>query len=113
LFVDWDLSRPVPGRYAESAGAVPVLTVGPDGEPVAAELSGPLVTAALPDDLQQVRTFAEGASGRWRLALRHTISRALNYGYGIAGIDRAQSYVLRRTDQSGVGRSIPGPRSSR
>lgn len=112
LFVDWDLTRTVPGDYAESTGAAPVLTVGPDGEPVAAELSGPLLTVSLPEDLQQIGTYAQGASGRWRLALRRTMSHALNDGYVIAGMDATQSYVLRRTNDVGP-TTIPEPRRAR
>jgi predicted GNAT superfamily acetyltransferase len=98
LFLDWDLTGQVPGRYARSAGAAAGLAVGPKGEPVPGDITGPLLRVSLPADLEEVATYAAGASGRWRLALRHILSGALTHGYLVAGMDETQSYVLRRKD---------------
>jgi predicted GNAT superfamily acetyltransferase len=98
LFLDWDLTGPVPGRYARSAGAAAALAVGPDGEPVLAEIGEPLLRVSLPADLEEIATYAAGASGRWRLALRRILSEALSHGYLVTGMDETQSYVLRRKD---------------
>ena len=98
LFVEWDLAAAIPGRYVDSSSATPALLVGPDGEPVPTDADGGLLTVALPTDLDEVRTFSPGASGRWRLALRHMLSGALADGYRIVGFDESQAYVLQRKD---------------
>jgi predicted GNAT superfamily acetyltransferase len=98
LFLSWDLTRGVPGHYADSSGAQPLVSLGDDGEPTVHEATGRLLTVALPRDLDLVRTYSPGASGRWRLALRHSLSRALANGYQVIGMDTDQSYVLQRKD---------------
>lgn len=98
LFLSWDLARGVPGHYVDSAGAQPLVSLGDDGEPVMHDPAGPLLTVALPRDLDLVRTYSAGASGRWRLALRHSLAGALADGYELTGMDTDQSYVLRRKD---------------
>lgn len=98
LFVEWDLTRSLPGHYVDSTGALPALTVGADGEPVRGEGAARLLTVSVPPDLAEINRAAPGASGRWRLALREALSGALGSGYEIAGLADDQSYVLRRKD---------------
>jgi predicted GNAT superfamily acetyltransferase len=96
LFLSWDLTGGIPGHYADSTGAQALVSVGEDGEPVLHETAAPLLTVALPRDLALVQSYSTGASGRWRLALRHSLSGALADGYAVIGMDVNQAYVLQR-----------------
>jgi predicted GNAT superfamily acetyltransferase len=101
LYVEWDLTGPVPGRYVDvPETAHNVLSVGNDGMPVEAESDSAVVTVSLPADLETLRANGQEAGAEWRLALRRALHGAGARGYRIAGMDVTQSYVLVRDEPS-------------
>jgi len=109
LLVRWDLLAPA--VVAASAGrphhcAVPdtatvALGRGADGGPApSGPLRGNTVLVAVPADIEALRREAPEVAGRWRVAVRDTLTALLGDGLRFAGFDRAGSYVLTRTAEA-------------
>lgn len=93
--------RPSAPTYADEvgAGAVVALAADADGEPVVAPTTlapGGTALVAVPRDIAALRGSDRALAGRWRLAVRETLSALLADGARIAGFDKAGWYVVRR-----------------
>jgi len=79
-----------------AAGALVVLGLGPDGEPVPgdAPVPGELVLCATPPDIETDRRERPGHAREWRQALRSALGGALERGWRATGISRSGWYVL-------------------
>src|SRR5487761_125056 len=107
LLLSWELDSPrataaAEGRAAEPRvegllreGAAAVLSVGPGGEPVAAEsASARVLICQVPADIVAIRHTAPALARSWRLALRSALRDAFESGYGVTGATRSGWYVL-------------------
>lgn len=107
LLLSWELDSPrataaAEGRAAEPRvegllreGAAAVLSVGPGGEPVAAEsASARVLICQVPEDIVAIRHTAPALARSWRLALRSALRDAFESGYGVTGATRSGWYVL-------------------
>lgn len=79
-----------------AAGAVPALSVGEDGGPVAGRLDGTTSLVAVPRDIAALRTSDPDMARRWRVAVRDALTGLVGGGGRIDGFDRAGWYVVRR-----------------
>lgn len=103
LLVHWQLTGPVgaamrvSARAELAAGASVALAVGEDGEPVPGPAPAPGRTAlvAVPRDVEAVREADPALAGRWRTALRETLTGLLGAGGRVEGFDREGWYVVR------------------
>ncbi|QEU97028.1 GNAT family N-acetyltransferase [Streptomyces kanamyceticus] len=86
--------RPAPASVA--AGAVPGLTVSPQGRPVPGTTEGPAVLVAVPGDIEELRTTDPACAAAWRSALRDVLGGLLADGARITGFDRAGWYIVER-----------------
>lgn len=77
------------------AGAVDVLTSGPDG-PLAARSESDVRLQQLPRDIVQLRLDDSALARAWRLALRESLVAALADGLEVLGVSRDSCYVVAR-----------------
>jgi predicted GNAT superfamily acetyltransferase len=82
-------------RELRDAGAVLLLEENEDGEPVATDRRGPVLLAAIPEDIVAVRLRDRALANRWRAGFRDVFTRALGDGYVAAGMTKSGWYVLR------------------
>ena len=80
-------------------GAVELLSIGKDGEPVAgyaegAVFSSRVLICQVPDDIVAVRRSDPALSRSWRLALRRALMDSIAAGYEVGGATRSGWYVL-------------------
>jgi len=86
-------------RTAPVGIGAPLLTVGPDDEPVltgAEVLRDRFVRLAVPPDIEALRGRAPEVSREWRQILRDTLGRELMQGGRVVGFDPATGYVVER-----------------
>jgi len=97
MLVEWNLTAPSdPTRSpAGTTTAVPVLTVGADGEPVTATPGPGIRLAAIPPDIEAVRRHDRPLANRWRQALRATMLASTEDGYSVVGLTATGAYVLQ------------------
>lgn len=77
------------------SGAVTVLSVGPDGEPVVAEAPvARVLLCQVPEDIVALRRADPSLARAWRTAVRMAIGRAIDAGYEVTGATRSGWYVL-------------------
>ncbi|HET8591148.1 MAG TPA: GNAT family N-acetyltransferase [Nakamurella sp.] len=106
LLVEWDLAATTPGSYLEvPPGSVrPLLSRGPDGEPVlsgdfdASAAGASAWTISVPGDIDRVKQTDRQLAVRWRMAVRSAMTAAFRNGLLLAGLDRDEAYVARRRD---------------
>lgn len=104
LFVRWDLLAPAvvaasagrPHRPARPDGATVALHRGADGGPRPGSPHGRTVLVAVPADIETLRREAPEVAGRWRVAVRDTLTALLGDGLRFAGFDRDGWYILTR-----------------
>jgi predicted GNAT superfamily acetyltransferase len=109
LLISWRLQsasaeEAAAGRGAEprldelvSAGAVKVLSVGPDGAPVLSPPSRSFARVLLcqvPEDIVELRRHDPALARSWRMALRECLTDALARGYEVSGATRSGWYVI-------------------
>jgi len=110
LLISWRLDSPsaegaAAGRGAEPrldeleiAGAVKVLSVGPDGGPLAAPSGARpyarVLLCQVPEDIVELRRHDPQVARSWRVALRQCLVDALARGYEVSGATRSGWYVL-------------------
>lgn len=111
LLIRWDLGsekaeRAAAGQALElDAGKLrawngkTILSVGPDGEPVAAHEEARVLICQVPEDVVAMRSANPGLARRWRLALRDALGGALARGYAINGASKSGWYVLESANQ--------------
>lgn len=75
------------------------LSIGPDGEPVAAPSSARVLICQVPDDIVAMRSTDPARARRWRLALRDSLGGAMARGYRIQGATKSGWYVLESASQ--------------
>jgi predicted GNAT superfamily acetyltransferase len=113
LAVTWDLGKPLPGSVRSSGPAhgpassghdqpPAILMPGDHGEPVL--VPGPAAAGRygqlrcwIPEDILSVRSANPDLAGRWRIAVREALGRALNDGYHITGLMEPGWYVLENS----------------
>jgi predicted GNAT superfamily acetyltransferase len=108
FLVHWDLEDPrvvnaVAGRGAEPrldglrrSGAAEILTVGPDGAPLATPTDADRLLAQIPPDIETLRRDDPEVAAAWTQAFRATVGAALDAGHWVTGITRDGWYVLAR-----------------
>ena len=89
-------SKPRPVADELAAGATVALGVDNDGAPVSGDASGATTLVAVPRDIGALRSSDPALAGRWRVAVRETLSSLVADGCWIDGFDRAGWYVVRR-----------------
>jgi predicted GNAT superfamily acetyltransferase len=78
-----------------AAGAVAVVSPGPDGGPVVAPGSpDALRLVAVPPDVEALRARAPDLAAQWRLAVREALGGALDAGGRVRGFTREGWYVI-------------------
>lgn len=97
LLVVWHLNGE--GCAASAPDGAPAVLDIDAGEPVAglerAE-GAPVVTVAVPQDIDAVRAADPDRAGRWRLALRRVLTGLLDSGRHVAGFDRSGYYIVEK-----------------
>ncbi|WP_212993534.1 GNAT family N-acetyltransferase [Actinoplanes auranticolor] len=107
LLVRWSLRDPAVARACErpgevradpalAAGAVVALGTAADGSPEPGRLGGTTSLVAVPRDITGLRAAAPALAGRWRRAVRDTMTDLMARGATVVGFDRTRGYVLRR-----------------
>lgn len=105
LLVVWKLDSPAPSAAAVepdvssliAGGAVRGLEIGAGGEPVARQGStGRILLCQVPEDIVEVRQADPTLARAWRLALRSTLTTAMEDGFAITAATRSGWYVLTR-----------------
>ena len=111
LLIHWHLDSrrandAVAGRLTEpdleklkTWGDATILSVGPDGQPVAQENSSRVLICQVPEDVVVLRATHPGLARRWRMALREALGGAMSRGYRIVGATRSGWYVLEAGTQ--------------
>lgn len=111
LLIKWALSseraiESSEGRFDEvdaealvAAGAHQVLEEGPDGSPVLADRTGPVLLCALPSDIVSLRGSDPARAKAWRLAVREVLEGAMLDSYAVTRFTRSGSYVLTKRVQ--------------
>jgi predicted GNAT superfamily acetyltransferase len=79
-----------------SAGAVVVLSVGAEGEPVEEPSSARVLISQVPEDIVAIRRSDSALARSWRLAVRRTLGDSLAAGYRVTGATRTGGYVVER-----------------
>jgi predicted GNAT superfamily acetyltransferase len=83
-------------------GAEEVLVVGREGEPVASTnsslSSARVLLCQVPEDIVSLRRSDPSLARAWRLALRKTLTEAIESGYELSGATRSGWYVLEIGD---------------
>jgi predicted GNAT superfamily acetyltransferase len=107
LYVCWDLGSPravaaargksstVDLSALRAAGARPVLDRLGE-EPVATSADATVVLAAVPADVEGLRSRDPALASRWRYAVRGALQGSLGSGYQITGMAREGYYVMER-----------------
>lgn len=80
----------------ERAGARPVLSTGPRGEPVSGQHGGGIMLCQVPDDIVSLRRSDPALARAWRTHVRTALTGAFDAGYEITGVTRSGWYVLER-----------------
>ena len=80
----------------EKSGGDPILSTGPEGEPVFTPASSRVLLCATPADIVAMRRSDPALAREWRIALRGALGGALAEGYVIAGATRGGWYVLEK-----------------
>src|SRR5438270_111906 len=80
----------------EKSGGDPILSTGPEGEPVFTPASSRVLLCATPADIVAMRRSDPALAREWRVALRGALGGALAEGYVIAGATRGGWYVLEK-----------------
>ena len=80
----------------EKSGGDPILSTGPDGEPVFTPGSSRVLLCATPADIVAMRRSDPALAREWRIALRSALGGALAESYAIAGATRGGWYVLEK-----------------
>ncbi|MFJ4184842.1 GNAT family N-acetyltransferase [Kitasatospora sp. NPDC089509] len=111
LMVSWDLAgaavraaafgEPVrtDTKTLLDRGAAVALSVDADGGPAAGSADAPVVTVAVPADIEGLRGTDPGKAAAWRAALRETLGGLMDSGGRVTGFDRAGHYVVSREEQ--------------
>ncbi|MEA2644302.1 MAG: hypothetical protein QOG08_1328, partial [Chloroflexota bacterium] len=107
ILVSWELESPRASAAAEGGaaepdiaglireGAVAILSVGGDREPLLAAAPGARVLICqVPPDIVAIRHADQALARSWRLALREVLHDALQAGYAVTGATRTGWYVL-------------------
>ena len=76
-----------------------ILSIGPDGEPIADSKSSRVLICQVPDDIVAIRAANPALARRWRLALREALGSAMARGYEINGASKSGWYVLESANQ--------------
>jgi predicted GNAT superfamily acetyltransferase len=109
LLIRWELGAPqvvaACGRRSSAAdvraellqGAVIGLASSADGRPSVGTVTGQTVLAAVPADIQALRSADPGCAVEWRAALRAVLAPLLADGARIAGFDKSGWYVVTRS----------------
>jgi predicted GNAT superfamily acetyltransferase len=116
LLLTWRLDDPAVAaacagrpRQPGPTAAEAALAVGPDLEPVAAEVDAPAVTVALPPDVERLAPERRRA---WRAAVRQALGGRLAAGAAVAGFLRhPDRYLVRAPDRDpagGAGKEVRG-----
>lgn len=109
ILVTWDLRDPVVARVCQDPGgfrgkrgkahrAVPILQVGPGGEPVHVESGSRRVAVSIPTDVESLRSGDPALSNAWRLAVREALGQELDLGAQILDFDKQGTYILVRPE---------------
>ena len=78
-----------------AAGAVAVVSPGPDGGPRSAPApTGVPRLVAVPPDVEAMRATSPELAAQWRLAVRHALGDALDGGARVLGFAREGCYVV-------------------
>lgn len=93
LLAVWRVRAPAPQRATPSAGLPALLDVGPDGEPLTLDLTGP-ATVAVPADIVALRRDDPQLALRWRLAVRDSLGGRMRQGWTVTGMTDDQRYVV-------------------
>ena len=108
LLISWRLDSPsaeeaATGRNVEPrldasviTGAARILSVGPDGGPVAtpAHSSARVLLCQVPEDIVELRRRDRALARSWRMALRQCLTEEFARGYEVSGATRSGWYVL-------------------
>ncbi len=108
LLVRWSLRDPAVARACDRPGgrpadpaltadAVVALGAAADGSPEPGRLDGPASLVAVPRDITGLRASDPALAGRWRCAVRDTMTELMARGATVVGFDRTGGYVLRRS----------------
>ena len=90
---------------ARAAGAVALVSPGPDGGPrVAAPRAGVPWLVAVPPDVEQLRLRAPELAARWRAAVRAALGGALDAGARVRGFAQEGWYVVDGPDGTEPGK---------
>jgi predicted GNAT superfamily acetyltransferase len=85
----------VDAAAARAAGAVAVVSPGPDGGPrLAPAEPGVPWLVAVPPDVESLRVRAPHLAARWRVAVREALGGALASGARVRGFDQEGWYVV-------------------
>lgn len=88
-----DLEEPARARQAPPAS--PALSIGDVGEPRTHKSVGtPLVTVAVPADIERLRRDDPRLAHAWRAAVRTVVTDLLEGGAGVVDFDRSRSHYL-------------------
>jgi predicted GNAT superfamily acetyltransferase len=107
ILISWELESRLANAAAEGGGAEPdvaqlvadgaiaILSVGSDGEPLLGKASGARVLICqVPADIVAIRHADPSLARLWRLALREALHDTLLAGYAVMGATRTGWYVL-------------------
>lgn len=106
LLAEWDLLGPrvraaLAGRAAEPdvtavrrAGAVPVVAVGGDDEPVVTPSEAPRRLVRVPADIEAIRAREPELARRWAAVIREELGSAMATGLRVTGCTRDGWYLL-------------------
>ena len=105
MVLHWELDGPTaraacdggPAERPVPEGCSPVLVIGPQGEPVAAEPAGHRVSVAVPADTEGLRTADPAQAYAWRLAVREALGGLMAGGARVVDFDRSgPGYLVER-----------------
>ncbi|WP_210603189.1 hypothetical protein [Brevibacterium oceani] len=96
MMVSWPLDRPARAAIADAGSAFPCLRADDDGEPLLSEVpkETEVVSLDFPSDIEDLRGQDAELAGRWRMALRTSLTGLVGDGWVVDTCLKGGTYLL-------------------